>query len=83
LQLFNFHLLLGPGIFRRQQAPLEKTLSVGWSVGRSVGRMDGRSVGRLVSPMVRPHITLSTFFSAVCGRIDLKFGRDFHVDLLF
>jgi hypothetical protein len=32
---------------------------------------------------VRPHITLSAFFSAVCGLIDLKFGRDLHVDLLF
>jgi hypothetical protein len=32
---------------------------------------------------VRPHITLSAFFSAVCRWIDLKFGRDLHVDLLF
>jgi hypothetical protein len=29
------------------------------------------------------HIILSVFFSAVCGQIDLKFGRDLHVDLLF
>jgi hypothetical protein len=33
--------------------------------------------------MVHPHITLSVFFSAFCGWIDLKFGRDLHVDLLF
>jgi hypothetical protein len=26
---------------------------------------------------------LSAFFLAVCGWIDLKFGRDLHVDLLF
>jgi hypothetical protein len=39
---------------------------VGWSVGCSVS----------------PHITLRAFFSAVCGWIDLKFGRDLHVDLL-
>jgi hypothetical protein len=25
----------------------------------------------------------SVFISAVCGRIDLKFGRDLHVNLLF
>ena len=30
-----------------------------------------------------PHITLNAFFSAVCRWIDLKFGRDLHVDLLF
>jgi hypothetical protein len=37
----------------------------------------------LVRLSVRPHITLNAFFSAVCGRIDLKFGGDLHVDLLF
>jgi heme A synthase len=38
-----------------------------------------RSVGRLVGP----HITLNVIFSAVCERIDLKFGGDLHVYLLF
>ena len=37
------------------------------------------SVGLLVCP----HITLSAFFSAVCEWINLKFGRDLHVHLLF
>jgi hypothetical protein len=37
----------------------------------------------MVGPSVHPYITLSAFFSAVCGRIDLKFGKDLHVDLLF
>ena len=37
----------------------------------------------LVGPSVGPHITLSAFFSAVCGWINLKFGRDLHVNLLF
>jgi hypothetical protein len=33
-------------------------------------------------PMARPHITMNAFFSAVCGQIDLKFGRDLHFDQL-
>jgi hypothetical protein len=41
------------------------------------------SVSWSVDPSVHPHITLNVIFSAVCGRIDLKFGKDFHVDLLF
>jgi hypothetical protein len=40
-------------------------------------------VGPSVGPSVHPHITLSAFFSAVCGWIDLKFGRNVYVDLLF
>jgi hypothetical protein len=30
---------------------------------------------RICPSDVSPHITLSAFFSAVCGRIDLKFGK--------
>jgi hypothetical protein len=40
-------------------------------------------VGLSVGCSIRPHITLSAFFSAVCRRIDLKFSRDLHIDLLF
>ena len=40
-------------------------------------------VGQSVCRSVCPHITLSVIFSAVHGRIDLKFGGDLHVDLLF
>jgi uncharacterized membrane protein YgcG len=29
------------------------------------------------------HITINVIFSDVCGQIDLKFGGDLHVDLLF
>jgi hypothetical protein len=37
-------------------------------------------------PMDGPSVPISLwvyFFSALCGRIDLKFGRNLHVDLLF
>jgi hypothetical protein len=40
-------------------------------------------VGWLIGWSVCPYITLSAFFSAVCGQIDLKFSRDLHIDLLF
>jgi esterase/lipase len=43
----------------------------------------GLSVGGLVGLSVGPHITLNVIFSAVCGQIDLKFGRDLYVGLLF
>jgi hypothetical protein len=33
--------------------------------------------------LVGSHITLNLIFSAVCGRIDLKFGKDLQIDLLF
>jgi hypothetical protein len=56
-------------LFRRQQAPHRPP--------------DGWSVGWMIGWMVQPHITLSAFFSAVCKWIDLKFGRDLHIDLLF
>jgi hypothetical protein len=36
-------------------------------------------IGLLVRQSVRPHITLSAFFSAVGGRIDLKFGSELRV----
>jgi hypothetical protein len=32
---------------------------------------------------VGPHITLNVFFSAVRRQVDLKFGRDLYVNLLF
>jgi hypothetical protein len=48
---------------------------VRWAVGWSVGPLVRWSVG--------PHITLNIIFSAVCGQIDLKFGRDLLGDLLF
>jgi hypothetical protein len=41
------------------------------------------SVGLPVGWSVGPHITLKNIFSAVCGQIDLKYGGDLHVDLLF
>jgi hypothetical protein len=41
------------------------------------------SVSPSVGPSICPHITLNAFFSAICGRIDLKFGKDLYVDLLF
>jgi hypothetical protein len=85
-------------IFRHMQAPLYKRLcplvrwSVGllvrcplvrWSVGPSV-RLSICTSGRpSVCPSVRPHITLNTFFSAICGQIDLKFGGALHVNFLF
>jgi hypothetical protein len=37
----------------------------------------------LVGWSVGPHITLNLIFSAVCRWIDLKFGGDLHVNLLF
>jgi hypothetical protein len=37
----------------------------------------------LVGRLVGSHITLNVILSAVCGRIDLIFDRDVHVDLLF
>jgi hypothetical protein len=43
----------------------------------------GWLVGWLVGLLVRNYITLNVIFSAVYGRIDLKFGRDLHIDLLF
>jgi hypothetical protein len=54
-------------------------LVVGRLVSWSVGRLVGWSVGWLVGP----HITLNMIFSAICGQVDLKFGRNFHIDLLF
>jgi hypothetical protein len=41
------------------------------------------SVGVLVGVLVGPHIALNAIFSAVCGRINLKLGRELHVDLFF
>jgi hypothetical protein len=43
------------------------------------------SVHPLVRPFwsVHPHITLNEIFLAVRGRIDLKFGKDLHINLLF
>jgi hypothetical protein len=40
-------------------------------------------VGWYVGMLVRPHIALKCFFSAVCGRIDLKFGGKLQVNLHF
>jgi hypothetical protein len=64
--------------------------SVGPSVRRSVGPLDRRSVGPLVRcsvdpsvcELVGPHNTLTLTLTLTCGQIDLKFGRDLHVDLL-
>jgi hypothetical protein len=33
--------------------------------------------------LVSPHTSLNVTFSVICEWIDLKFGRNFHVDLLF
>ena len=46
-------------------------LLVRWSVGLSVSP--------LICWSIDTHITLSAFFSAVCGRIDLEFGGYLHV----
>jgi hypothetical protein len=73
-------------VFRRKHSASIKDF-VRWSVGllvcRSIGPSICRSVSLLVGLLVRPHITLNVIFSAVCGQIDLKFGRDLHVDLSF
>jgi hypothetical protein len=37
----------------------------------------------LVGWSLGPHITLTVIFIAICGQIDLKFGGDLYVDLLF
>jgi hypothetical protein len=56
---------------------------VGWLFGQLVGWSVGRLVGRLVGWSVSHHIIFNVILSAVCGWIDLKFGGDLHVDLIF